>query len=803
MRLLAAILLTLTLGCATAPGPAAIPAAQAPEIDLPAQVVTLANGLTLVMQRDTSMPLVGVEVWIRGGAREEDEGQHGIAHLFEHNVPTSGRFLGNPENRARRAAVGRGSGAGTQFDFLRFYSNSSPEGLEATLAFYADRLESDPAKFTDESVRRDQDIVMSELRRSMGADWDVDVLALIHRGTFGAEHPYGHSISGSEADVRAATAETMRDWHRRFAGAANAIVFVVGNFEYAEAEELVRKYFGSIPPGVRTPLLGENVPEVHPRRDVIEKPVAREVVYLRWPIPAWGSADADLLTLFARVLDGRLGNATATVESMELASMFALRGQSEENMRAELERLLREGIPEAELARAKAQLQTDFVRTLQRPVWRGSRADVLGFGLMWRGDVNHYKKQLARLAAATSAAVHEAARRWLSNAGYTLHVVPQPNRAAATPPVDRSATVPLGEPKPLEFPAVTISDNIIKAERTALPLARLTFAYDPGTDTAALRERVATPLANLGADVTTEGDPDFALLHVPVLSRHANEAARIVLAEPATPAAPSERQRTPVQERAHALECLIADCTAKPSASATPRFLVASGDVGDVRAELSGDTGAVKPVVLRAPGKEHFQIIDYPAATQAYILLAQVLPPSVASDPLAAQLVVSHLLRTRLMDNLRSAKGWSYEVYPFGIETRRGAALARFNIPVQTEKTAESIVEIRKEIARLQNELVSPAELGGVRGYLESGLTGGLMSLEEMNAQLVEIARNDLPPDYYAEAVRRLASFTPEQVLATARELFTPDRLIWIIAGPRAAIESELRELGVEVNSRE
>ncbi len=790
MRFLSATLL-FTLGCATAQQQ------PAPVIDLPTQVVTLENGLTLVMQRDTLMPQVGVEVWIRGGAREEAEGQYGIAHLFEHNVPLSGRFMSNPENRALRGAASRGGGAGTQADFLRFYSNSSPEGLEATLAFYADRLESDQAKFSDENVGRDQDIVISELRRAMGADWDIDVQGLLHRGTFGADHPYGHAISGLEADVRAATAETMRDWHRRFSGAANAIVFVIGNFEPAQAEQLVRKHYGSIPPGVRAPLPGEDVPQVRPRRDTIEKPVARDVVYVQWPVPAWGSADADFLTLFARI-------AGAEVEAMELASTFTLRGEAEAPLRATLARLLREGITEAELARAKAQLQTEFVRTLQRPVWRGSRADVLGFGLMWRGDVEHYKTQLARIAAATPETVHDAARRWLSSPGYTLHVIPQPKRAAMTPPVDRTATVAKLEAKPLAFPAISIAHNVLKAERNALPLAQLTFAYDRGTDVDALRERVTTRLADFGATVETANDRDFALLHVSVLSQYASEAARIVAAEKPAAVERENEPKTAIQRRDRELECLIADCTTTPRAATIPRFFIASGDVRNVQADFARDTAAAAaPVLLKAPEKEHFQLVDYPAATQAYILLAQVLAPAVAKDPLAAHLVVSYILRQRLMENLRTSKGWSYEVYPFGIEARRGAALARFNIPVQTGKTAESIREIRNEIARLQNEPVPPAELAGVKAYLEASLTGGLMSLEQMNAQLLEVARNKLPADYYATAVRRLAAFTPSEVQAVARELFTPERLIWIIAGPRAELESELRELGVEVNSRE
>jgi zinc protease len=780
MRALAAVLL-LTLGCATTPAPRQI---AAPEIDLPAQIVKLGNGLTLVMQRDESMPLVGVEMWTRGGAREEAPGQHGISHLFEHNVPSSGRFLSNPENRALRSRTGRGGGAGTQLDYLRFYGIVAPEGLEATLGALADRLESDPMKFSEEAVKRDHDIVVSELRRAMGLVWDVDVLAHLHRGTFGADHPYGHSVSGTEEDVRAATVETMRDWHRRFAGARNAIVFVVGNFDPAAAERMVRHHFGSIPPGLRAPVHTEDVPAIRARRDTIEEDTPHPVTYLRWPIPGWGTADGDALSLFASIVD-------AEAELHELAGSFTMRGENEAELRARLERALGDGITDAQLAGAKARWQSELLRMLQRPVWRGSRADVLGFGLMFRGDANHYKTQLARVAGATPASVVDTARRWLNKPGYVLTVTPLQQLAAA-PAIDRSATVTPAEAKPVQFPNVestkTNGLHVLKVERDALPLAQLTFAYDAGTSLDGFEEQ----LTHLGADVTTDTDADFATLSISVMSEHAHEAMRIVSA--AKPGrAESKETTSPAQQRYRVLECILRDCSADTPASA-PRVFIASGDVRNLAANFAGETRAPQTFTLRAPDRERFEIVDYPSATQAHILLGQALPASAAQDPLAANLLV-YLLRARLMSNLRESKGWSYEVYPFRVESHRGGAYALFNIPVQTEKTAESIEEVRKEIARLIGDPVTNEQLAATRGHLESTLTGGLMSLEALNEQLLELARNDLPPNWYRDAIARLAAFTPDDVQKAARELFAPDRLIWVIAGPRAAIENELREL--------
>lgn len=766
----------------------------APKVDLPFTIVTLENGLTLVMQPDPSMPQVGVELWIRGGSREEGPGQHGIAHLFEHNLPASGKFLGNPENRARRSAAIRAGGAGTQPDFLRFYSTASPEGLEGALGYLADRMQSDPAKFTAESVRRDHDIVVSELRRATSLEWDVEVLAHLHRGTFGADHPYGHSVSGSEADVRAATAETMREWHRRYAGAANAIVFVAGNFDPARAEALVRHHFGPIAPGTPLPRTRDLVPAAQARRDILETDVTKAQLFLRWPVPAWGTADADHLTLLAFALNDRLAahDARARIELWELTGAFTIRGDAEDErvLRETLARLLREGPAADELARAKAREQTDFVRMLQRPVWRGSRADVLGFGLMFRGDAGHYQTQLARIAAATADDVRDAGRRWLGVEGYALEVVPR-RKLAATAPIDRAATIAAVEPKPVPFPRVERSGNAWKVERTALPLAQLTFAYDRGADL----EPLKTQFRDLGAEVTTDTDADFATLSVSVLAEHAQA---VVNGAPAAPAAATkkaaEAAASPLAQRYRVLECVIADCDAAAPASPALRVFVASGDAGNVTAPRTA-SGAPATRPLKVPAKEEFHIVDYPAATQAHILLAQVLPAAVAKDPLEAQLVLSHALRTRLMDNLRSAKGWSYEIYPFGVELRRGGALVRYQLPVQTEKTAEAVLEVKKEIARLRDEPVSPEFLRGVKSYLETTLTGGLMSLDQLNEQILDLARNDLPPDYYATALRRLQTIGPEDVQRIARTLFQPDRLIWIIAGERRAIERELKEL--------
>ena len=866
----------------------------APEVRLPRSVVRLENGLTLLLQPDASLPVVGVEVWVRGGSREEAAGQFGVAHLFEHHLPSSGRFFRNPENRALFTRTSRNGNAGTEPDFVRFYSEAAPEGLEAVLGAMADRLESDPKGFTPERLKRDQDIVVNELRRSANTEWDIDVRALLQRGTFGPEHPYGHAGSGSESEVRAATVELMQEWHRRFAGAANALVLVSGNFDPAAAEAMVRRHFGSIRPGETAARATEWVPRARPLREVIEKDVREGTVYLRWPVPAWGTPAGDYLSLLASVLaqrvnrratepSARLSAARAEVELWELAGAFTLKGSSEDAnaagvveslLRSELEGLLREGPTPAELAMARAQSQSEFVRRLQQPAWRGGRTDVLGLGLLFRGDPDHYRTRLARMSEATPESVAREARRWLAEPAYVLHVLPRPARKAAEA-ADRGATVKAPEPRPAAFPDVqewtlTNGMRILLAERPQLPLVQLTLAFDAGaaTDDAAHagRARVALnalerqsvapngatlkdALETLGARLDTQLDEDFAVVSISVLSDRVEEAVRLVgaalardLTEPVLRGARQEALRDleaalkdPLRLRVRALACALdAGAACMPGAldglgtragleRLTPetvgRFyaeryrpsnavLLASGDLRRerltallarafpgraARTHASAQTALTSREVR--PGG--FVLVEHPGSTQAYLLLALPLPAEATADPLRAE-VLTRALRTRLADNLRGSKGWSYDVYPYGVEARRRGALMTFFMPIQIDKTAEAVAEIRAEVQRLRDETVTKEFMDGVKSGAEGGLvTGALTSLPQLNAQLLEITRGRRPAGYYAGALDGLRALTPEDLRKAAQELLDTERLVWVIAGDRPAVERELREAGI------
>jgi zinc protease len=92
----ACVATALTAGAET-PQPKPASAAPAPAKagpSVPFEKHTLENGLTLLLHRDPSLPIVAVEVWYRVGPVNEPPGRSGFAHLFEHLMFEGSRHVG-------------------------------------------------------------------------------------------------------------------------------------------------------------------------------------------------------------------------------------------------------------------------------------------------------------------------------------------------------------------------------------------------------------------------------------------------------------------------------------------------------------------------------------------------------------------------------------------------------------------------------------------------------------------------------------------------------------------------------------
>jgi zinc protease len=192
-------------------------------------------------------------------------------------------------------------------------------------------------------------------------------------------------------------------------------------------------------------------------------------------------------------------------------------------------------------------------------------------------------------------------------------------------------------------------------------------------------------------------------------------------------------------------------------------------------------------------------LIDRPGAEQSQIVAATVGPPR--SDPDHIRFVVLDALlggnfTSRLNMNLREDKHWSY-----GASTRLtnaiGQGVYRAGAGVQTDKTAESMLEIRKELREvLSTRKPDEAELAFAKDSIAIALPGNNETSDEIANSYAEILTYGLKDSYWNDFVGEVTAITPADIDKAAGRLIHPDALTWVVVGDLAKIEDKVRELG-------
>ncbi|MGH7466830.1 MAG: M16 family metallopeptidase [Longimicrobiales bacterium] len=280
------------------------------ELSIPFERHQLSNGLRLILSRDTTSPVVAVNLWYDVGSKNERPGRTGFAHLFEHmmfqgseHVPASAHF-------AYIEKAGGSLNGSTWLDRTNYFDTVPSHFLELALWLESDRLGYLLPAMTQEKLDNQRDVVKNERRWRVDnqpyGDWDERLQALLYP----PDHPYHHSVIGSMEDLDAASLADVEAFFRTYYAPNNAVLTLCGDFESERARALVDRYFGSLPRGPDIPpvpgrielpaILGES------RREVIEQDISLPRIYAAYRIPPYGHPAFYAATVAAHVLaDGK------------------------------------------------------------------------------------------------------------------------------------------------------------------------------------------------------------------------------------------------------------------------------------------------------------------------------------------------------------------------------------------------------------------------------------------------------------------------------------------------------------------
>jgi len=264
----------------------------------------LANGLQVILLEDHAAPVINLQVWYHVGAKDEQPGHTGFAHLFEHLMFKGSAHVGTDEHSRIIEAAGGFDNASTYDDYTNFYETFPSNYLERVLWLEADRMGS--LNVDEDNFKSEREVVKEE-RRVRVENQPYGYLQEDLRAAAFTVHGYHHTPIGSMEDLDKATIQDVRDFFNTYYKPNNATLVIVGDFDSAQALAWTKKYFDGIPRSAK-PIARLNNPEPpQSSENVVKKSYSNTplpAVVIGYKIPARYAPDAYPLDLASNILAG-------------------------------------------------------------------------------------------------------------------------------------------------------------------------------------------------------------------------------------------------------------------------------------------------------------------------------------------------------------------------------------------------------------------------------------------------------------------------------------------------------------------
>jgi zinc protease len=411
----------------------------------------------VIVHEDHQLPMVAVSVWYHVGSKNERPGSTGFAHLFEHLMFEGSEHHDHGYFPPLQRAGGLVNGS-TNTDRTNYWEVVPTGALDLALWMESDRMGHLLPALTDKRFENQREVVINERRQNYeNRPYGLAAVAL-STAMFPPDHPYHWPTIGFTADLRAASLDQVRDFFQTYYHPANASLSLAGDLETAQAFELAEKYFGGLAPGPAVTPVSATVTLADSATLLLEDRVELPRVYLGWHSPAMFAQDDAELDVAADVLaHGKTSRLYKTLvyerrvatdvsayqHSREMSGVFQMActaaagvslGELEAAIRAAVAHVAADGVTDAELERALAQTEAQFIYRLQTIGGFGGKSDQLNAYNTFVGDPGYFERDRQRYVNVTSTGVASAVSSWLARApSISLSVVPRGRRELALP----------------------------------------------------------------------------------------------------------------------------------------------------------------------------------------------------------------------------------------------------------------------------------------------------------------------------------------------------------------------------------
>lgn len=387
------------------------------------RVSTLDNGLRVVSDPMDTVETVSVGVWIEAGARDEDAAVNGASHLIEHMV-----FKGTARRDARSIAeeieaVGGHLNAHTSREYTAYYAKVLKDDAGLAIDILADIVQN--AKLDPEELERERAVVIQEIMQAH--DTPDDIVFDRFQETAFPRQSIGRSVLGTAELIRGIPRETLVAYVNAHYRASGIVLAAAGRIEHDRLVEMADDAFGGLKAGaekVREPAfyVGGDCRE--------DRDLEQAHIILGFEGLAYRDPDFYALSVLSTLLGGGMSSRLfqevrekrglvysiySFPSSFNDAGVFGIYAGTGENEVAELVPLVcaemvkvTSDVTEAEVARAKAQLKSSILMSLEST---SARCEQIARQLVVFGRPLTLAEVVDKVASVDVAAVCRVARR--------------------------------------------------------------------------------------------------------------------------------------------------------------------------------------------------------------------------------------------------------------------------------------------------------------------------------------------------------------------------------------------------------
>src|SRR3546814_297429 len=205
------------------------------------ELIQLPNGIRIVLHQVAS-PVSHACMLVNAGARDEQEGQYGLAHFIEHLLFKRTEKRSTNQILNRLEAVGGDLNAYTTKEYTCIHASFLSPYLKRTLDLFEDLFFH--SVFPEDEMEKEKGVILDEMASYLDSPEEAvmdDFEDLVFEG-----HGLGHNILGTATDLQSLSKSDINRFIQQTYNTHEIVIGITGNYTVKKVRQLAEGILGKL-----------------------------------------------------------------------------------------------------------------------------------------------------------------------------------------------------------------------------------------------------------------------------------------------------------------------------------------------------------------------------------------------------------------------------------------------------------------------------------------------------------------------------------------------------------------------------